>query len=259
MGRLNQKVALITGGAGGIGLATAKLFQAEGAKVVVTDKNAEAGKTALNALEAGAIFLQHDVTLPDAWKSVFEQTSEQFGQIDILVNNAGLLKTAPTQTLMTTDLAHWKAVNSVNVEGVFLGCQAAVKHMKEKGGVIVNIASVAANQSTPSLIAYGASKAAVAHLTKSVASHCLYQGYPIRCNSVHPNPIKTAMGDELMSQMGGGDPVAGWREFEKVKGYGGAGEPDDVARSILFLSSDEARHTNGAELMVDGGMAIRVS
>ncbi|MEP3245788.1 MAG: glucose 1-dehydrogenase [Sneathiella sp.] len=256
MGRLQNKRAIITGGASGIGWETAKLFIREGATVVITDRNREAGEQAAQKLDGQAVFFEQDVTDEASWPKLFDFATEVMGLPNLLINNAGILRTGRHQTLEDTDLAEWKAVNAVNAEGVFLGCKAAILAMKEQGGAIVNMASVAANQSTPDLIAYGASKAAVAHITKSVAAHCLRKRYPVRCNSVHPNPIKTAMGDELMAQIGHGDIEKGWAAFAQNPGTGGIGQPEDVAQAILFLASDEARHTTGAELMVDGGMNV---
>ncbi len=255
MGRLDGKRAIITGGASGIGFETATLFVNEGARVVITDRNREAGKQACEKLGGHASFFEQDVADEESWPRLFAFAQQAIGTPNLMINNAGILKTGSHQTLEKTDLAEWKTVQAVNVEGVFLGCKEAVRVMQGGGGAIVNMASVAGNQATPELIAYGASKAAVAHITKSVASYCLHKGYAIRCNSVHPNPIKTAMGDELMTQIGQGDVDRGWEEFNKNPVYGGMGQPIDVARAILFLASDEARHTTGAELMVDGGMA----
>ncbi len=255
MGRLEGKRAIITGGASGIGFETAALFVHEGARVIITDRNREPGEQASEKLGDNVSFFEQDVTDEESWPRLFAFAQETIGTPNLVINNAGILKTGTHQTLEKTDLAEWKAVQAVNVEGVFLGCQEAVRVMKGSGGAIVNMASVAGKQATPDLIAYGASKAAVAHITKSVASYCLHKGYAIRCNSVHPNPIKTAMGDELMTRIGRGDADRGWEEFKKNPAYGGIGQPIDVARAILFLASDEARHTTGAELMVDGGMA----
>ncbi len=253
MKRLEGKVAIITGAATGIGLQTAQIFVQNGAKVIITDRNREAGEKAVSNLGDYTLFFEQDVTDEGSWSSLAAFALETFGPPDIFVNNAGILATGDKQDLETTDLDQWRKVQAVNVEGVFMGCKIAVGLMKETGGSLINLSSIAGKQATPSVIAYGASKAAVAQLTKSVASHCKRKGYAIRCNSVHPNPIKTAMGDKLMTQIGGTS-EAGWQIFEQIKEYGGAGEPSDVANSILFLASDESRHINASELMVDGGM-----
>lgn len=256
MERLQGKTAIITGAASGIGLETARQFVKQGARVLITDRNEEAGEQAVQDIGKQVLFFRQDVSQEHSWRALERFLMDQGHAPDIFVNNAGVLKNTKVQNLEETDLSEWKWVQSINVEGVFMGCQLAVKLMKEKGGAIVNIASVAANQATPDLIAYGASKAAVAHITKSVANHCINKGYKIRCNSVHPNPIKTPMGDSLMTQIGRGDAEKGWESFAANPAFGGIGQPIDVAQAVVYLASDEARHTTGAELKVDGGMSL---
>ncbi|MEH6547896.1 MAG: SDR family NAD(P)-dependent oxidoreductase, partial [Sneathiella sp.] len=172
MDRLKNKIALITGAAQGIGLETARLFVAEAATVILTDRNTDAGEAAAQQLGEQAQFMPLDVGNADQWEQVMSRTVSAHGQLDILVNNAGILATGNRQTIEDTDLDQWRAIQTINVEGVFLGCQNAVRHMKENGGAIVNLSSVAALIGTPHLIAYGASKAAVRQMTKSVAIHC---------------------------------------------------------------------------------------
>ncbi|USG61198.1 SDR family oxidoreductase [Sneathiella marina] len=253
MDRVKDKITLITGAAQGIGLATARLFIAEGATVILADLNADAGSAAAEELGEKAHFMPLDVSNADQWDQVVGDIVATHGRLDILVNNAGILATGKRQTIEDTDLEQWRAIQTVNVEGVFLGCQNAVRHMKETGGAIVNLSSVAAIIGTPQLIAYGASKAAVRQMTKSVAIHCTLRKYPIRCNSVHPDPIRTAMGDELMT-MYDGDLKSGWDNIENRIPIGTPGEPIDIANSVLFLASDEARHMTGSELVIDGGL-----
>ena len=144
-------------------------------------------------------------------------------------------------------------MQSVNVEGVFLGCQAAVKVMKSLGGVIINLSSVAGLIASPGILAYGASKGAVRQLTKSIAVDCARKGYGIRCNSVHPGLIDTDMGQNSM-HMGGGHPEENYRNRIALTPMGEAGSPIDIANGILFLASAEARHVTGAELVIDGGL-----
>lgn len=253
MGRLDTKIALITGAATGIGLATARRFVDEGATVLLTDRSVADGEAAAAELGAAASFMEQDVTEKDHWQRVMAGIDAQFGRLDILVNNAGILGTGNSQTIEDTEIAEWRAISAVNVEGVFLGCQHAVRAMKDSGGSIVNISSVAAIIGTPHLVAYGASKAAVRQLTKSVAMHATNKGYNIRCNSVHPDPVRTNMGDALMS-MYGGDVREGWDNIPHRIPIGTAAEPLDIANSILFLASDESRHMTGSELVIDGGL-----
>ncbi|MCC3303766.1 glucose 1-dehydrogenase [Sneathiella sp. HT1-7] len=253
MGRLANKVALITGAATGIGLATTRRFVEEGAYVLMTDKNTEVGEAAVKEFGENARFIAQDVTKEEDWQQVMATITSDTKGLDILVNNAGILSIGDHQTIEDTDLAHWQAIQKVNVEGVFLGCQSAIKAMKDRGGAIVNISSVAAIIGTPTLAAYGASKAAVRQLTKTVAIHCANKEYGIRCNSVHPDPVRTNMGDELM-EMYGGNIEKGWDAIPGRVPLKAAAEPVDIANCILFLASDEARHVTGSELVVDGGM-----
>ena len=254
MGRLDGKIALITGGGGGIGGATAKRFAAEGARVIVTDlKEADAARTVATIGSGEA--LAHDVTREADWRRVLDHIADTHGRLDILVNNAGILATGNSQNVESTDMAQWRAVQSVNVDGVYLGCQLAVEAMKGNGGAIVNLSSIAGLIGTPQLFAYGASKGAVRQLTKSVAAYCARAGYGIRCNSVHPGLIDTGMGDAVMA-LDGADPDVAREARKKMVPMGEIGTPDHVASCILFLVSDDAAYVTGAELVVDGGFTI---
>ena len=165
------------------------------------------------------------------------------------------------QFLADTDVEQWRAIQAVNVEGVFLGCKYGVAAMsvggRERGGAgggaIVNMSSVAGLIGTPGAIAYGASKGAVRQLTKSVAIDCAKKGLGIRCNSIHPGIIQTNMGEEVM-HLGGGNPERALKAFIKSVPMDEPGRPEDIANCVLFLASDEARHVTGAELVVDGGI-----
>jgi NAD(P)-dependent dehydrogenase (short-subunit alcohol dehydrogenase family) len=251
MGRVQDRIAIVTGGGTGIGRATARRLAEEGAKVTVAELNAEAGRQV--AGEIGGDFVRHDVRQEADWQRLMAEVLARHGRLDILVNNAGILATQASQTIEDTGLDEWRKVQSVNVEGVFLGCKHGVETMRANGGAIVNLSSIAGLVATPYVAAYGASKGAVRQLTKSVAIWCGRKGYRIRCNSVHPGIIQTDMGEQVM-RLGGGDPEAAWKARIALIPIGEPGRPEDIANGILFLASEEARHVTGAELVIDGGM-----
>jgi 3(or 17)beta-hydroxysteroid dehydrogenase len=253
MGRLDGKIALVTGGARGIGRAAATRLSEEGASVVITDMNGAGAEASAGAIGGNAEGLQHDVRSAEDWQRVMDHILARFGRLDIQVNNAGILATANTQTVENTDIDQWRAVQGVNVEGVYLGCQFAIATMKRSGGgSIVNLSSIAGLIGTPHLFAYGASKGAVRQLTKSVAVYCGRAGYKIRCNSVHPGLIQTDMGDEVMG-LDNGDAERNKATRVKMVPLGYIADPVQVANCILFLASDESSYVTGAELVVDGG------
>ena len=254
MGRVDKKIAIVTGGGNGIGRAIAERLAVEGAIVIVTDQNPTAGKAVADAVDT-IQFLKHDVRIAAVWAKVMGNVTRQHGRLDLLINNAGILATESSQDVENTSLNQWQAVNAVNSEGVFLGCQHGIEAMKATGGSIVNLSSIAALMAPPHLFAYGASKAAVRQLTKTVAVHCGRKGYRIRCNSVHPGIIQTSMGNQVMA-LGGGNVKEKWAARIAAIPLGEAGTVHDVASCVLFLASDEARHITGAELVVDGGMTI---
>jgi cyclopentanol dehydrogenase len=250
MGRVAGKVAIVTGGGMGMGESHSKLFAREGASVVVTDINSEAGEqTAADIVSDGgkAIFVAHDVGSEEQWANVVHQAVAQFGGIDILVNNAGIIFFAACQN---TTAEEWHKTLSVNLWGVQLGCQAVQPEMaKRGGGSIVNISSISGIVGLPNQAAYQASKGGVRQLTKAIAVD--FQKYNIRCNSIHPGMIRTPILGDLQD------------DFEAAKGLlGPAGgqitrmaEPIEVSYPVLFLASDEASYINGTELVVDNGFA----
>ncbi|MBT5192417.1 MAG: SDR family oxidoreductase, partial [Rhodospirillaceae bacterium] len=244
MGRVTGKVAIITGGGTGIGRAAATRLAEEGAKVTIAEFNSEGGQAVADALGGAAQFIQHDVREEASWRDLMAAVANSHGRPDILVNNAGILATEDHQSLVHTDLEQWRAVNAVNVEGVFLGCKYGVEAMTanggrakggDGGGAIVNVSSLAAMIGSPYLVAYGASKGAVRQMTKSVAIDCAKRGLGIRCNSVHPGMIRTDMGDQVLG-MGGGDAEARYAARMRMIPMGEPGQPVDVANCILFLA-----------------------
>ncbi|MBT4042407.1 MAG: SDR family NAD(P)-dependent oxidoreductase, partial [Rhodospirillaceae bacterium] len=216
-GRVEGKIAIVTGGGTGIGRATAQRLAAEGAIVTITDVNVDKGQAVATELGGAAAFVQQDVRVEADWQRLMDDVARRHGRPDILHNNAGILSTSPQQWLADTDMAQWRAIQAVNVEGVFLGCKYGVAAMSvggrakggAGGGAIVNMSSVAGLVGTPGAIAYGASKGAVRQMTKSVAIDCAKKGLGIRCNSVHPGIIRTEMGNAVMD-LGGGDPDRKW-------------------------------------------------
>ncbi len=264
MARVEGKVAIVTGAGTGIGFAAATRLAEEGAKVTIAEFDAKTGQGAAEALGGDTQFAQHDVRDEASWQALMDKVAETHGRPDILVNNAGILATENNQHLAVTDLDQWRAVQTVNVEGVFLGCKYGVAAMtadggREKGGdgggAIVNMSSIAGLIATAHLVAYGASKGAVRQLTKSVAVDCARRGLGIRCNSVHPGVIVTNMGNQVMG-LGNGNVAENWKARLDLVPMGEPGQAVDAANCILFLASDEARHVTGAELVVDGGMTV---
>ncbi|MEM9253934.1 MAG: glucose 1-dehydrogenase [Pseudomonadota bacterium] len=249
MGRVAGKVAIVTGAASGMGRADARLLAQEGASVVVADMNEEGGQAVAAEIGDTALFVSLDVTNEDSWRSAIAKTLERFGRLDILVNNAGMIALG---NVVDTDLASWRQVNAVNCDGVFLGCKHAIPAMADSGGgSIVNMSSVAAVSGQSFVAAYTASKGAVRALTKSVAMYCKEQGNGIRCNSVHPDGVKTPM----VVKVATGKESATDEDVEAL-GFGDMCEPEDVANLVLFLASEESRFINGAEMLIDNAASI---
>ncbi len=253
-GRIQKKNAIVTGGGNGIGKAIAERFAKEGARVIITDSNRQDGISAAEGSESISYCYQN-VTAEKDWQKLIKFARDQFKQIDILVNNAGILATETSQVLEDTSLKQWRTIQAVNSEGVFLGCKYGVEAMRETGGSIINLSSIAGLIGSPHLVAYGASKGLVRQLTKSIAVHCGREGYRIRCNSIHPGIIRTKMQDQVVA-LNGGDTNEKWKDRINMIPLGEVGTAEDIANGALFLASDEARHITGAELVIDGGMTI---
>jgi 3(or 17)beta-hydroxysteroid dehydrogenase len=250
MGRVQDRIALITGGASGIGFAAAKLFVKEGARVVLTDRDAAALTAAVAELGPRASSRLLDVTREDQWIAVTDAVAGEFGRIDILLNSAGV---ALFKDIEATTLDEWRDLMAVNLDGVFLGCKHAVRVMKDRGGgSIVNMSSVAGLIGAGNLAAYCASKGGVRLLTKSVALHCARKGYDIRCNSVHPSFTETPMLRSIIAAARNPEKLEA--NFTAAAPLGRLAQPIEIARTILFLASDESAFTTGAELVVDGGL-----
>ena len=244
--RLEGKVAIISGGARGMGAAEAKLFAREGAKVIICDVLEDEGRQTeaeINEVGGDAVFVKLDVTSQDEWENAVNTAIERFGKLDILVNNAGIIVQSTIED-MTVEL--WDKVMDVNAKGVFLGTKTAIPHMKEAGGSIVNISSISGIVGQDNVNAgYNASKGAVRIFTKAAAVQ--YAKENIRVNSIHPGPIATPMTAE-----GRADPERVALTLDRTP-LGRYGEPEEVANAVLFLASDEASYVTGSEIVVDGG------
>lgn len=250
MHRLDGRVALVTGGARGIGAATVEAFARAGASVLFTDLLEEEGEVLAVQLtrEGGsAVFRRQDVSSEQEWLDTLSECESRFGALDVLVNNAGILLVKP---LLETTLQDFRRVHAVNVEGTFLGIRAAIPliakraHQWAGGGAIINLSSVAGLVGSPSAVAYCASKGAIRLMTKAAALECAALGHKIRVNSVHPGRIRTKMLEEAMQGLAAAGTL---REGLAV------GEAADIANAILFAASDAASFMNGSEIVVDGG------
>ena len=253
MGRIEGKVALITGGASGLGKASAELFAAEGAKVLLTDLEVEKGEAAAAGIQAkGGIaeFAPHDVTDEAAWQAVIAGAADRFGGLDILVNAAGVAGAGVT--VADTSLESWRRIISVNLDGTFLGVKHGIRQMTPKGGSIINISSILGLVGLPMSGAYAASKGGVKLLTKTAALECKWAGVAIRVNSVHPGFIDTPM---VQARLQGPDGERVAKLIERVQGK--LGQPLDIAEGILYLASDAAKFVTGSELVIDGGMTAQ--
>jgi 3(or 17)beta-hydroxysteroid dehydrogenase len=253
--RLQNKIALITGAARGIGRATAELFHKEGAVVIVSDIRDEEGRRVAENLGRNTEYIHLDVGNENEWVTTSDYISDKYGKLDILVNNAGItgfLESTGPWDAENCDLKSWEEVHRVNATGVMLGCKYAIKLMKEKGGNIVNISSRSGIVGIPGAAAYASSKASVRNHTKTVALYCAENGYKIRCNSVHPAAIMTPMWDAMLGEGEQRQNIIEEIEFGIPLGH--FGEPIDVAYGILYLASDESKYLTGIELTIDGGI-----
>jgi NAD(P)-dependent dehydrogenase (short-subunit alcohol dehydrogenase family) len=247
VGRVAGKVAVVTGGASGIGRSSAERLAAEGAVVVITDVQDAKGEEVARTISEGgghAEYLRHDVTAEEAWVELFKRVRARHARLDVLVNNAGIGVAGP---VVHMKLADWRRQMTVNLDGVFLGVKHAIPLMRQVGGgSIINISSAVGMVGQPMMAAYGASKGGVRVFTKAVALECAAARTGIRVNSVHPGiietPIWAAAGSPDLDAMSDAAVPLG------VKGL-----PIDVANGVLWLASDESRYVTGAELVIDGG------
>lgn len=247
MGRVENAIAIVTGGAVGIGRSVAEHLAAEGAKVAVTDINEEEGEATVAQIRASgdtAQFYSHDVTDEDAWEHVVDDINNVWGAPTVLVNNAGIYLIKP---LEETTVEEWRNLMDVNVTGVFLGMKHVVPAMRaDGGGSIINLSSVAGLVGSANHVCYGASKGAVRIMTKDAAIELAEAG--IRVNSVHPAYVDTGMAD-----YGAEKNDATKEELDAMHPIGFMGQPEDIAYAIVYLASEESRFVTGSELVIDGG------
>jgi 3(or 17)beta-hydroxysteroid dehydrogenase len=249
MGRVPGKVAIVTGGASGVGKDDAILLVKEGAKVVLTDLNEKDGNAVAAQIGENVLFVKHDISSEDGWKEVIARTEEKFGGVDILVNNAAILIAG---TIEDTTLENWQKIQRVNSDGYFLGCKYGYAAMKKRGGgSIVNMSSMAGIGGVSSFCAYSASKGAVAAMTRSIAAYSRFHHIPIRCNSIHPDGIKTPMVFNLPRDPRKPPTVREGNDARRLMAR--FCEPTDIANLVLFLASDESRFINGSEYRIDNG------
>ncbi len=256
MNRVAGKVAIVTGGARGIGRADALLLVQEGARVVVADIDEQGGR-AVAASAPGIEFVHHDVRDEAAWAKLVQATVRRYGRLDILVNNAGVIHVGDP---LTSDRAETRHMFEVNVDGTMLGCKYAIPAMIESGGgSIVNMSSIASSSGLYFFAGYCATKGAIAAYTKVVAVYCAQNRLNIRCNSIHPGGIDTPMNTGLESEFATkiatmrlppNSPVSA--DAPKMR----YGEPNDIAYAVVYLASDESKFTNGAEFFIDNTSTI---
>lgn len=250
MGRVKGRIAIVTGGAQGLGEGAVKRLVEEGAHVVLSDSNVEKG--AATAARFGATFFEHDIREEDQWQALIEDTVAKFGRLDVLVNNAGIFTSCPVDE---TPLEEFRRVIDINLIGCFLGCKHGVRAMKKNpdgvGGSIINLSSVTGLRGQIGGAAYTSSKGGVRLLSKTVAiENATHQ---IRCNSIHPGVIHTPMVEALMEAAGDQAPVL-QAQMEARLPMGKTGTASDIGEMVLFLASDESHYITGTEMVVDGGM-----
>jgi NAD(P)-dependent dehydrogenase (short-subunit alcohol dehydrogenase family) len=249
--KLTGRRAIVTGGATGIGYGIALRFIAEGATVIITDIDKAGGTNAAERLGPSCDFVHHDVSVPEEWDNVFAIAADRFSGLDIMVNVAGVTLMG---TIEDVDVKTWDTTMAVNVRSCFLGCQGAIKLMKnDGGGAIINMASVSAFRPQAELVAYNTSKAGVDMMTKSVALHCARSGYGINVNSINPGVIQTAMLEKVINQVEDGEALMD--SYKAMHPIGRIGEPEDVAAMAVYLASEEASFITGSGFTVDGSLS----
>jgi 3alpha(or 20beta)-hydroxysteroid dehydrogenase len=256
MTQLANKVALISGGAEGLGAATARAFVAAGGRVMLGDIQFDKARALARELGEACDAVLLDVTVADSWDSAVAATLKSFGKLNILINNAGISEPG---TASEVSKESWNRTMRINLDGVFHGTQAALPAMVAAGetGAIVNLSSMLGLRPGAVYAAYCASKAAVSMLTKCTALECAAKGWPIRANSVHPGAIETPMFERYLAMLPDLTHDEAYAVFAKSHPMGRCGKPEEIAQACLFLASDASSFTTGTELTVDGGGFMR--
>lgn len=245
--RLKGKKTFVTGGASGLGEAMARRFVAEGASVVIGDIDQERGNALALELGGAASFVFLDVTQESSWAEALSGCD----QLDVLVNNAGITTLGSIEEVTLEQFRH---EFDIDVVGVFLGCKYAIPLMKRQGGSLINISSMCGVRAQSNLLAYNAAKAAVLHMTKSVALHCAEQRYGIRCNAILPGLVQSLIQEKVLAQAE--NPQAVYDAWVAGHPVGRLGRPEEIAAMAVYLASDEAGFTTGAAFSVDGGSSL---
>jgi NAD(P)-dependent dehydrogenase (short-subunit alcohol dehydrogenase family) len=255
MGQVDGKVAIVTGGASGIGAACAMTLAREGAAVVVSDLDDAGGNTVVERIgRAGgeAVFLHQDVTLEEGWPAIIDAAERPFGRLDVMVANAGIGILCPA---IEMSLADWRRQTAVNLDGVFLSVKYAVPAMRRAGGgSIVIMSSVAGLRGSAGLAGYCATKGGVRLFAKAVALECAAAGDGIRINTVHPGVIDTPIWTKILASAGQKTPIDPHEIARAGVPLGRAGQAHDIANGVLFLASDASSYMTGSELVIDGGI-----
>ena len=251
MGRVQDKIILLTGGAMGLGKAGATRLVAEGARIIITDHNVEAGTATAKQLGDRVEYLEQDVTNPDHWAEVIAYVEKKYGRLDVLINNAAVTVYG---SIVDVSFEDFQRCFNVDVDSIFLGCKTALPLMAKTGGSIINFSSAAAINASADLVAYNAAKAAIPMLTKSIALYCAREKNGVRVNAVLPGAILTPNVQSVAD--GTPDPAATLEQFASAQPVGHLGEPDDIAHLLVYLASDESKFATGAGFAVDGGLSI---
>ena len=252
MPALDGKVALVTGGAAGIGRAIVERFVRDGARVAIADIDVTGGEALARQLGDAAIFIKLDIAKDEDWTDALVKISDRLGPLACLVNNAGV---STAGSIANTTERAWRQTLDINATGTFLGCRHGIEAMRATGGVILNMASARGQRASSGQVAYCASKALILSLTESVALYCGENGVPVRCNALCPGVIDTPILDETRRLLGGGE--AAEARLSAMQPIGRLGRPEEVASMAAYLASDEAGFITGAAINVDGGFRIR--